>query len=62
MKLKDKLWGLQLGLDNEIKRLEKETTNRFADVKVITTKLQCLESFKRDIEEVIAICDERNRY
>lgn len=62
MKLKDKLWGVHYDTIKEIERLEKELDNRFADVKVIHTKLQCLESFKRDIEEIIAICDERNRY
>lgn len=63
MKLKDKLHQVRSDTIKEISRIEKELeTNRFVDVKVCHTKLQCLESFKRDIEEIIAICDERNRY
>ena len=62
MKLKEKLFLLQRQIDDDISRLEKEMKNQYADIKVITTKLNCLESFKREINEICSICDERNRY
>ena len=62
MKLKQKLLDLQRQINMQISRLEQELNNKHADVKVITTKLSCLESHRRDIEEIIEICDQRNRY
>lgn len=63
MKLKEKLKNLLADTQREIDRLQKEVnTNIYADHKVCYAKLQCLESFKREINEIIAICNDRNRY
>ena len=49
-------------VNREISRLETMKSFANADIKVIEIKLTCLLSHKKDIEDLILICANRNRF
>lgn len=61
--LKTTLYERLHSLTKELSRLHEELEHMpMADVKVITTKISCLSQHKKDIEDIIMICVDRNKF
>lgn len=48
--------------NDEIKKLEQNVSEKFADVKVIYAKISCLKSHKEFVQRLIDICVNRNKF
>ena len=61
---KTRIYEMLNDINKEIKYLENTIKNHEinVDYKVVTIKLNCLLQHKRDIEELISLCVDRNRF
>lgn len=60
--LKKRMYEKLTEVTKELSRIEQSKGFANADLKVLATKEQCLLSHKKDLEELILICTDRNRF
>lgn len=62
-RLKKLLYEMYQHIDTEIKRLnDLLVIDRNVDLKVVHTKIQCLEQERSDLEKIIGTCIARNKF
>lgn len=60
--LKKTLYAKLNSINKELSRLNSMKSYPNVDIKVISTKYDCLSQHKKDIEDIITICVDRNRF
>lgn len=59
---KTRIYEMLNNINKELSRLESQKSSANADMKVISIKELCLSEHKKDIEELISLCMDRNRF